>query len=177
MKLHDGVFETCASADSATPAWSAQHGVTAGRSQQVAGAATPAATPQLLLDRFWSRVDRSGDCWNWTGSVAGKGYGYLSGKRAHRIAYELQVGPIGDGMVIDHLCRNRLCCNPAHLEAVTNRTNVLRGEHPNAVTRRTGQCKRGHSMRNAKVNKSGRQCRKCIRMRDAARRATVGGAS
>ncbi len=71
-------------------------------------------------------------CWHWTGAKTDKGYGrfYLNGnKHAHRISYELLIGPIPNGLVIDHLCRNPSCVNPAHLEPVTHVENVKRGDH------------------------------------------------
>lgn len=87
-------------------------------------------------ERFWSKVDRRGaeDCWEWLASRQPNGYGQFSpGGRAggmttaHRVAYELTFGPIPEGLSIDHLCRNRGCVNPAHLEAVSQRENVQRG--------------------------------------------------
>ena len=70
-------------------------------------------------------------CLEWTGSNNGHGYGEvrIGGKKryAHRLAYEAKVGPIADGMVIDHLCRNRACINPLHLEATTHTLNIRRG--------------------------------------------------
>lgn len=92
------------------------------------------------LERFWSYVDRSkteDGCWLWNGHRESNGYGRFrhDGRRsgAHRFAYEAEVGPIPDGLTIDHLCRVRHCVNPAHLEAVTSRENTrrrddLRGE-------------------------------------------------
>lgn len=75
-----------------------------------------------------------GGCWLWQGALNTKGYAVLSvggrgGRRhyAHRLSYEIHVGPIPAGLQIDHLCRVRRCVNPAHLEPVTNRENVLRG--------------------------------------------------
>lgn len=71
-------------------------------------------------------------CWLWSGEVNRNGYGrvWVSGKRvmAHRAIYEAIIGGIPAGMVLDHLCRNRLCCNPLHLEPVTVRENTHRGE-------------------------------------------------
>lgn len=71
-------------------------------------------------------------CMPWPGLINHKGYGKISiggkGRQAHRAVYENVVGPIPDGLVIDHLCRNRCCVNPDHMEPVTNRENILRGE-------------------------------------------------
>lgn len=87
------------------------------------------------VERFWEKVDRRGpaDCWLWTATRTAKdGHGRFypitgKGVLAHRFAYELLVGPIPDGLVIDHLCRVRLCVNPAHLEPVTAEENTRRG--------------------------------------------------
>lgn len=99
-----------------------------------------------LTERFWAKVDRRADdeCWPWLGSITGVGYGNLKrgekNSSAHRLAYELVVGPIPEGMTLDHLCHtndlacsggvacpHRRCVNPAHLEVVTLTENVLRG--------------------------------------------------
>lgn len=96
-------------------------------------------------DRFWSKVDKSGDCWEWTGARKGSGYvkygcfEYL-GKTvlAHRLSYEIHKGEIPEGLEIDHLCFNPGCVNPAHLEAVTHRENITR------AMRRDRRCKNGH---------------------------------
>ena len=86
------------------------------------------------MERFWNKVDKKEDgCWEWTASVRGYGnlYGqFRLGKRtvsAHRFAYELVVGEIPEGMVLDHLCRNTKCVNPSHLEPVLQRVNCQRG--------------------------------------------------
>src|SRR5690606_13797613 len=80
----------------------------------------------ILTDRFWKKVTKTeADCWEWTGALNSRGYGCvgIDSKRylTHRVAYEALVGPIPEGLTIDHLCRNKVCCNPAHLEPVTAR--------------------------------------------------------
>lgn len=89
--------------------------------------------PKPIADRFWPFVDKRGadECWLWTGANA-NGYGAIWGsersraKRAHRVAYELLVGPIPDGLTLDHLCRNTRCVNPKHLEPCTAAENARR---------------------------------------------------
>ena len=93
-------------------------------------------TPRPLWDRYWAKVDASGDCWEWTATKRG-GYGRIRGQhdgaergrylQAHRVGWELLVGPIPEGMTIDHLCRNRGCQNIDHLEVVTLAENIRRG--------------------------------------------------
>jgi hypothetical protein len=83
-------------------------------------------------ERFWGRVDKTGDCWLWTGTLTEKGYGsrvQYQGEQhyPHQLAYRLLVGPIPDGLVIDHHCRVRNCVNPDHLEPVTQEENTRRG--------------------------------------------------
>lgn len=78
-------------------------------------------------DRVLRRVELEGDCWAWQGSIAPNGYGKLGGSWAHRLSYETFVGPIPEGLDLDHLCRNRGCVNPDHLEPVTRKENLRRG--------------------------------------------------
>ena len=84
-------------------------------------------------ERFWARVAISAGCWLWTGPVDSRGYGHLAvGKknaRAHRVAFELEHGPIPKGgghhgTVVMHICDNKLCCNPAHLSLGTHADNM-----------------------------------------------------
>lgn len=132
-------------------------------------------TKRTVLDRFVEkfRVDDDSPCWLWTAARGGKGskdqqYGkfYVNGKleSAHRVAYWLFVGPIPDGLHIDHLCRNRQCVNPAHLEPVTQIVNTLRGVGFTATNARVTHCPQGHEYDVANTYrppKGGRGCRKC----------------
>lgn len=117
-------------------------------------------------ERFWSKVDKSGDCWLWTAAID-KGYGSFTIRRgekakAHRYAYQELVGPIPVGLTLDHLCRNRACVNPAHLEPVTLGVNVLRGEGPGANNRRKSHCPKGHPYDRTTVE-GWRRCEECSR--------------
>lgn len=133
--------------------------------------------PSPPEDRFWPKVEKTDGCWNWTASCQAGGYGkFLYDGRvqpAHRAAYLMLVGPIPPGYQIDHLCRNRKCVNPAHLEAVTQRENWRRGESVPAQRARQTHCKRGHifDAENTYINSRGhRSCRKCHAISEAARR-------
>lgn len=83
-------------------------------------------------------------CWDWIAGKFPNGYGAYLTKYAHRFAYELHVGRIAPNMVVDHLCRNRGCVNPKHMEIVTRGENVLRGDAPTAINKRKTHCKHGH---------------------------------
>lgn len=127
--------------------------------------------------RLFARVDKTETCWLWTGPVNSYGYGRLAinGHQvmAHRLSYEFFVGPIPEGLTLDHLCRVRRCVRPEHLEPVTNAENVLRGESFVAVNKTKTHCPKGHvyDEANTRVYRGRRHCRACDRERLARRRA------
>lgn len=150
----------------------------------------PLATSVIRDDdeaRFWSKVDKDGPeprpelgpCWVWIAGKSHDGYGQfsVSGSMvyAHRYGYELTVGPVPDGLELDHLCRTRACVRGLHLEPVTTRENLLRGETLTAANARKTHCAQGHPFDagNTYVNPKGyRYCRECNRI-SAQRRRTV----
>ena len=112
-------------------------------------------------------------CWEWTGAIKGNGYGNVwsasTGRvmPAHRFVYELERGPIPEGLDLDHLCRNRRCVRPDHLEPVTRSVNIRRGAQCSGPS-----CKHGHvrSPENTSLAKNGsRSCLVCRRIRDRQR--------
>lgn len=135
-----------------------------------------------------SVVDADG-CWLFQGQINNSGYGVLGwrpvvgGSRvtvlAHRATWEYFNGPIPAGLVMDHLCRVRVCCNPGHLEPVTMRENLHRGEHPKVKLHLAGKCAQGHDMtpENTMMPPSGgRKCRECFNRRQRERRLQKAGA-
>jgi hypothetical protein len=132
---------------------------------------------QPVEERFLDKVQREGACWLWTGTVsAGYGRFWLNGKTraAHRVAYELFVTEIPEGLTIDHVkargCTSKLCVNPDHLEPVTLEVNC---ERRSELIER---CPKGHSYdeKNTRVDEQGwRRCRRC-RADLAIRRRKVG---
>lgn len=148
--------------------------------EQALSAPIARRTPRSVsdLDRFRSRLRVVDGCWLYTRGQNGHGYGFFhaAGHRhlAHRWAYEQLVGPVPSEMVLDHLCRNRACCNPDHLDVVTVGTNTARGTSPGATAVRTDRCKRGHELTEDNVYRqpgkpTERYCRACARIRRQAR--------
>jgi hypothetical protein len=137
-----------------------------------------------MNDKFWSFVDKNGripehrpelgPCWLWTGPIDAKGYGHFGGRSAHQYSLFGKSRKIPKGMHTDHLCRIRHCVRPSHLEVVTPRVNILRGEGPFAANARKLECKRGHpfteenTWRNPETGV--RECRVCDRIRSRIKR-------
>jgi hypothetical protein len=127
-------------------------------------------------ERFWIAVGQppATGCWPWRGKMHPEGYGQISvngrPEWAHRLAYSLLVGRIPEGLQIDHLCRNRACVNPAHLEPVTARENTLRGEGAGARNARKTHCVRGHEFTPENTVVDARGHRSCLACRASRRR-------
>lgn len=147
----------------------------------------PALTASQIV-KFYSNVavDSERGCQVWQGNLNNGGYGILNidrkQYRAHRVSYVIKNGEHEEGLVLDHLCRNRACVNPDHLEPVTTRTNVLRGEGISAMNALKSHCPRGHAMIDANritdtVGTHGRACRSCDNAARSARRQGLKGAA
>ncbi len=143
--------------------------------------------PFSLPDSFWDRVEQPGSdaCWPWRSYLNHSGYGTFAVKQedgryrkhlAHRLAYEALVGPITEGLVIDHLCRNRSCCNPKHMEPVTIGENVMRGDTLTARYSKRTHCSKGHELTSENLRRRsgqkgrGRECLTCHNERNRMRR-------
>lgn len=140
------------------------------------------ATHATVRVRFWRRavsaIGAPHECWIWPGTIT-DGYGYMAGehginRRVHRVSYELNVGPIPEGLQIDHVksrgCTSRACFNPAHLEAVTCGENIRRGRSHNGSK---AACPQGHpydDVNTARRPDGARYCKTCNRERARRRR-------
>lgn len=132
-----------------------------------------------LLRRMYNKFTIDDGCWLWTGATNGRGYGRIgseggrSGRMiyAHRVMYELFVGPIPEGLELDHLCRNPSCIRPDHLEPVTHLENVRRGKSGEYLRERT-HCSEGHPFEgdNLAPVSWGRRCRACRNANENERR-------
>jgi hypothetical protein len=129
-----------------------------------------------IEERVWSRVDKHGPvfrdrgpCWIWLGKQQTKGYGQIKyageGRLVHRLTYEWAHGPIPPGLMPDHLCRHRPCVNPDHMEAVTCRVNLLRGDTVNARHASATHCPMGHPYEGANLYVSPSGKRACVACR------------
>jgi hypothetical protein len=134
-------------------------------------------------DRFWDRIEvnEQTGCWEWRGGKSSNGYGLLtlsvatrrtaSGnaamRGAHIWSYERYVGPVPDGLELDHLCRTPICCNPSHLEPVTHLENMRR-----SITATAKRCRRGHDAWRVCTwsGKTFRVCIECVRLKNARRK-------
>ena len=151
-----------------------------------------ALSDELVAAAFWAKVDQSAGafgCWPWKGATP-DGYGHHSLKftggyrlalNAHRFAYELMNGQC-DAPVLDHLCRNRACCNPRHLEPVSQQINTIRGASPAAENAQKDTCKQGHPLHGdnlivvrSKSRADARKCRACANATYAAYRSRKRG--
>lgn len=135
-----------------------------------------------VLDRVLAKCEEVGTCWTFTGAASPTGYGFIrhEGRNlyVHRVVYEAMVTEIPEGLQLDHLCRNRSCVNPAHLEPVTPRINTLRGKSIQASNARKTHCPAGHEYSAANTYTSPgrrRSCRTCKSVSDAARYAAKKG--
>jgi hypothetical protein len=132
-----------------------------------------------LRERLFSRliIDQETGCLLWTGGTAKFGYGRVSvngyPQHVHQVMYEMFVGPVPDGLELDHLCRVPRCASPAHLEAVTHKVNMLRSQTPAAANATKTHCDRGHEYDLLNTyfapGTGHRQCRACNQDRERRR--------
>jgi hypothetical protein len=130
-------------------------------------------------DSVWLRVEKSEDCWEWRGAMFRNGYGRFDrrGPRricmAHRLVYEYVKGPIPEGLDLDHLCRNRRCVNPDHLEPVTRRVNLMRGETLIRANAKKTHCRNGHAFTPENLSPEFPGRRVCLICRTANKKRTT----
>jgi hypothetical protein len=136
---------------------------------------------KTLEDLFWKYVKKGkskNSCWNWTGCIKPDGYGLITWRKiknkpinslAHRVSYKLHNGDIPNNLPLDHLCRNTICVNPDHLEAVTLSENWRRGFSISAINKRKDKCLKGHKftkdntyiIKNKNRKELARNCKRC----------------
>jgi len=146
----------------------------------------PRINPSTFPTCFWQKLDTDSlacECWLWHGAKSAAGYGQYGLNYvvhyAHRAAYELMRGSIPEGLHIDHLCRNRACCNPWHMEAVQQGINTLRGFGSAGVNSRKTQCENGHdyTQENTRITvqgwRVGRECNKAWRRDNYAKKSLL----
>ena len=127
---------------------------------------------EVRVQRFLAKIEFTSTCWIWCGARSVSGYGHFRDqmgrtKSAHRWMWELVNYAIPSGLTVDHLCRNRGCVNPDHLELVSTQENTLRGETPAATNARKTHCPLGHLLSgdNLYLKAGKRYCRACNRIR------------
>jgi hypothetical protein len=139
---------------------------------------------KTLAERFFPKVERIpfSTCWLWNAAVNKEGYGEIKAEqgnkkyKAHRVAYELYKGPIPDGLVIDHICRNTSCVNPDHLRAITKVENTMIGFGYMAKLARRDCCNHGHPFTAENtISKNGkrRKCRTCKNLNEMNRKRMI----
>jgi hypothetical protein len=125
----------------------------------------PARNRSMVMAASYHALMGGDGCWLWLGEINHSGYGlaYYNGRayRAHRALYEVVNGPVPDGKQLDHLCRNRACVRPSHLEPVTNWENTLRGKNMTAENVRKTHCPRGHSYDSVRKRPGKTDARRC----------------
>lgn len=145
------------------------------RGRDVGYAPAANTNDRTLLTRIFDYTEKNSgvyflntECWRWTNRLNGHGYGVLTYKGktqlAHRAVWEAIKGPVPSGLECDHLCRNRWCVNPEHIELISHRENVLRGNSVVAANAKKTQCKNGHEFspeNTAKDVRGGRVCKTC----------------
>ena len=130
----------------------------------------------MSLERIMRRVLKpDSGCWEWQGATSAGGYGvsWSAGKASyvHRLVFEWVRGAIPPGLVLDHLCRNRRCCNPEHLEPVSDAVNLLRGSGAPAKNAKKTACHRGHLLSGSNLYLDRDGWRRCVECRRSCARA------